>query len=206
MTTAMPSSTIGTSQAELDDLLAELLPRQGQWDAEGYLWLTDHTNRLVEFTDGHIEVLPMPTDTHQHILKYLFLALHAFVQPRGGDVCFAPLRVQVRPDAFREPDLVLLRDARDTRRQDRYWLGADLVLEVVSPDKPKRDLVEKRGDYAAAHIPEYWIVDPQHETITVLRLAGDAYVERGVFGRGARATSALLPDFAVDVAAVFDAD
>ena len=93
MTTAMSNSTIGTSQAELDDLVAELLPRQGQWDAEGYLWLTDQTNRLVEFTDGHIEVLPMPTDAHQAILQYLFLALHAFVQPRGGIVHFAPLRV-----------------------------------------------------------------------------------------------------------------
>jgi hypothetical protein len=37
-------------------------------------------------------------------------------------------------------------------------------------------------------------------------LQGDAYVEHGVFARGAQATSALLPGFAVDVIAVFDAD
>lgn len=206
MTTTTTQSTIATSQAELDALLADLLPRQGRWDAEGYLWLTDWTNRLVEFTDGYIEVLPMPTPKHQHILKYLFLAFHAFVQPLGGDVCFAPLRVQIRPGAFREPDLVLLRDARDPRQQDRYWRGADLVLEVVSPDKPARDLVEKRGDYARAGIPEYWIVDPQAETIAVLRLDNGLYVEHGVFGRGTQATSALLPGFAVAADGVFDAD
>ena len=205
MTTTTHLSSITTPQAELDRLLADLLPRQGQWDAEGYLWLTDHTNRLVEFTDGRIEVLPMPTDQHQHILKYLFLAFHAFVQPRGGDVCFAPLRLQVRPQVYREPDLLLLRDAGDPRRQNRYWRGADLVLEIVSPDEPSRDLVVKRSDYAAARIPEYWIVDPRVTTITVLRLEGDAYVELCVFGRGGRATSALLPGFAVDVSAVFDA-
>src|SRR5205823_5947440 len=160
-------------------LVADLLPRQGQWDAEAYLWLTDLTNRLVEFTDGRLEVLPMPTPKHQAILKALFLALHAFLQPRGGSVYFAPLRVQLRPGLYREPDLVALRDASDPRQAERYWLGADLVLEVVSPDKPERDLVEKRGDYAAARIPEYWIADPQHETITVLRLNRDRYVEHG---------------------------
>ncbi len=101
---------------------------------------------------------------------------------------------------------MLLRDAADPRRQGQYWLGADLVVEVVSPDKPEHDLVEKRRDYAEASVPEYWIVDPRSETIAVLRLQDGAYVEHGVFGRGAEATSALLAGFAVDVAAVFDAD
>lgn len=101
--------------------------------------------------------------------------------------------------------MILLLDIDDSRRQDRYWLWADLVVEIVSPDKPERDLVEKRYDYAEAGIPEYWIVNPLDRTMTVLRLDGDAYVEHGVFGRGARATSALLPGFAVEVAAVFAA-
>ncbi|MDP9373962.1 MAG: hypothetical protein M3Q65_16195 [Chloroflexota bacterium] len=63
MTPATRRSTITTSQAALDALLADLLPRQGG-NAEGYLWLTDGTNRLIEFTDGQIEVLPMPTEDH----------------------------------------------------------------------------------------------------------------------------------------------
>jgi len=84
--------------------------------------------------------------------------------------------------------------------------GADLVLEVVSPDKPERDLVEKRSDYAEAGVPEYWIANPQTEMITVLWLEDDAYVEHGSFGRGSTATSALLPGFEVAVDAVFDAD
>jgi Uma2 family endonuclease len=101
---------------------------------------------------------------------------------------------------------VLVRDAKDPRRQNRYWHGADLALEVVSADKPARDLVEKRGDYAEASIPEYWIVNPDTETITVLWLEDSAYVEHGVFGRGAEAVSVLLPGFRVSVDAVFDAD
>lgn len=206
MTTTTRRSTIDTPQTELEALVAALLPRQGEWEAEGYLWLTDHTNRLVEFTDGYIEVLPMPTDKHQAILEYLYITLRAFVRSRGGVVRVAALRVQVRPGMYREPDLIVLRDAGDPRRENRVWHGADLVIEIVSPDNPDRDLVEKRRDYAAAHIPEYWIADPRVETITVLRLEGDGYVEHGVFGRDAQATSALLPDFSVEVSAIFDAD
>ena len=133
--------------------------------------MTDHRNRLVEFTDGFLEVLPMPTDKHQAILGFLYQAFCSFIESRGGKVRFAPLRLQIRPGKFREPDLLLLLSNSDTRRQNRFWLGADLALEVVSPDKPERDLVEKRGDYAEGRVPEYWIVNPLTETITVLRFA-----------------------------------
>lgn len=76
---------------------------------------------------------------------------------------FAALRLRVRPGKYREPDLLVLRNANDPRGEDRFWLGAELVLEVVSPDKPDRDLVTKRADYAEGAIPEYWIVDPRSE-------------------------------------------
>jgi Uma2 family endonuclease len=161
---------------------------------------------LIEFTDGYVEVLPMPTDNHQSILLFLYEYFVAFLRPLGGKVLVAPLRVRIRARKFREPDLVLVRDAKDPRRQNRYWHGADLALEVVSADKPARDLVEKRGDYAEAGIPEYWIVNPETETITVLWLDDSAYAEHGVFGRGTEAGSALLPGFSVSVDAVFDAD
>src|SRR5687768_14550139 len=121
---------------EEDELVLSLAPLQGRWTAEQYLLLTDQTNRLIEFTDGYMEVLPMPTDKHQVIVRCLFLALYNFLQPLGGMVLFAPLRVRIRDDKFREPDILLVRDARDSRRQNRYWHGADLVVEIMSPDNP----------------------------------------------------------------------
>lgn len=191
---------------EWKDLLEDLLPAQGAWSEEEYLVLTDHRNRLVEFTDGFLEPLPTPTDKHQGILGFLFVAFLNFTVPRGGKVHFAPLRLRIRPGKFREPDLLLLLSAADSRRQNRFWLGADLALEVVSEDKPERDLVDKREDYAEGQIPEYWIVNPRTETITVLRLRGDAYEEADVHRRGDSAISMMLPGFSVAVAAVFDAD
>jgi Uma2 family endonuclease len=183
----------------------DLEPLQGSWTETQYLMLTNQTNHLIEFTDGVIEVLPMPTDKHQMILRFVLLAFMNFVEPLGGRVLFAPLRVQVRPGKYREPDLLLVLNASDPRRQDEFWLGADLVVEIVSPDRPKRDTEEKPRDYAEAGIPEYWIVNPLDETIIVLKLDGDTYTEQGRFHRGETAASALLDGFTVRVDEVFDA-
>ncbi len=180
-----------------------LAPLQGLWTEAQYLVLTDGTNQLIEFTDGHIEVLPMPTRNHQIMLLQLYGLLETFLQLPRGIVLVAPLRLQIRPGKYREPDVLLLLDERDERNQNAFWLGADLVVEIVSPDDPERDTVDKVADYAEANIPEYWIVNPLEATITVLMLAGDAYATHGIFQRGQTATSPLLPGLAVDVDAMF---
>lgn len=204
MATGSQETTLTAADQDWKDLLEDLLPPQGRWSEEEYLVLTDHRSRLIEFTDGFLEVLPWPTDRHQSMLKCLFLAFYGFAESCGGKVQFSPMRLRIRSGKYREPDLLLLLSATDPRRQNRFWLGADLALEVVGEDKPERDLVDKRGDYAEDRVPEYWIVNPQTETITVLRLRGDAYEEAGIYRRGESAASVLLPGFEVAVAAVFD--
>jgi len=184
----------------------DLEPLQGSWSQEQYLRLTQQTKRLLEFTDGVIEVLPVPTRKHQAISRFLFLVLLAFVQPRGATIFYAPLRLRIRPSKFREPDLLLLLDPADPRNQNDFWLGADLVVEIISPDDPGRDTHVKRVDYAEAGIGEYWIVDPMKNSITVLALEGKEYSEHGVFRRGEIATSVLLPGFSVPVDHILDAE
>jgi Uma2 family endonuclease len=190
---------------DMDSLQLDLLPLQGIWTEEQYLRLTDQTRHLIEFTDGVIEVLPMPTDDHQVILLFLYEVLRGFLQGVGGKVLVAPIRLQIRAGKQREPDIMLVRDANDPRRQKRYWLGADLVAEIVSPDDPERDTRVKRADYSEAGIPEYWIVNPLDATITVLQLAGAAFVEYGVFKRGEMARSRVLAGLTVSVDDVLDA-
>lgn len=177
-------------------------PQASAANETDYLRLTDRCNRFMEFADGRIEELREPTDSHQSILVLLFRLFDQYVRTERGIARFAPLRLRIREGRYREPDLLLLRDANDSRRQDRYWLGADLVVEVVSPDDPERDYVQKRDDYADLRIPEYWIVDPHAATITVLTLEGDSYVDHGIFAPGDVASSATLPGFAAPVSDV----
>jgi Uma2 family endonuclease len=184
--------------------VAQLYPNQGYWSEDEYLSLNG--NRLIEFTDGVIEVLPMPTTLHQDIVIYLLTALLGFVEPRKiGKVSMAPLRVRLRKEKFREPDLIFMLAKHSNRVRNEYWEGADLVIEVVSdtPQDRVRDLKEKRRAYLSARIPEYWIVDPVEHEITVLQLKGRRYVTAHKAGRGGRVGSVLLKGFEVAVDEVF---
>jgi len=183
--------------------IALLFPPQGEWSEEDYLALD--TNRPVEFCDGRIEVLETPTALHQLITAFLYRALFGFVDPRSlGVVLPAAYPVRLRAGKYREPDVLFISSAHAARLRNEYAEGADLVMEVVSSDR-QRDLVRKRREYALAGIPEYWIVDPERETITVLALDGDRYAEHGVFTRGDTAASKLLPGFGVSVDETFEA-
>ncbi len=177
-----------------------------KWTEEKYLDLD--TNQLIEFVDGRLEVLPVPTIFHQSIGQFLYEVLKAWIvaYALGGEVFMAPLRVRTLKGKIRQPDVVYLRSSR-IRDRHRPPQGADLAMEVVSPGKQsrKRDLVVKRAEYGKAKIGEYWIVDPQERKITVLVLDDETYRVHGEFTPGQRATSVLLPGFAVDVAAAFAA-
>src|SRR5690349_11154687 len=104
---APPIAASGTTQEQLDKVVLELLPAQGQWDESDYLWLTNDTNHLIEFTDGYIEALPMPTEDHQTLLLYMYDLLKVYFAGKGL-ILVAPLRLRIRPGKYREPDLLLV--------------------------------------------------------------------------------------------------
>src|SRR4051812_45005484 len=85
--------------------IVELFPEQGSWSERDYLGLS--TNRLVEFDNGMIEVLPVPTKNHQLIVAFLYEVLKAFIAGKGK-VLFAPYRLRVPSGKFREPDVLYL--------------------------------------------------------------------------------------------------
>ena len=190
--------------------IATLFPVQGSWTEESYLALS--SNRLMELNDGCLEILSMPTYFHELIVEYLYDLLRAFVRQNSmGKVMRAPLPIRLWAGQMREPDVLFLRPERlqllakaGNRAQPD---GADLVMEVVSPgpQNRERDLDVKRLEYARAGIAEYWIIDPELQTITVLELAGDAYRVSGEFKTDQTATSILLTGFSVSVEAAFAA-
>jgi Uma2 family endonuclease len=202
MHSASPSTPTNVAGEPTWDI-ARLFPNQGMWSEEEYLELKG--NQLIEFSHGYLEFLPMPTTTHQLIVVYLYRTLAAFVEPRKlGTPLVAPLRVRIVPGKYREPDIVFMLAAHAARILEEFWEGADLVMEVVSDDNRRRDLETKRLEYGEAGISEYWIVDPQQSSITVLRLEGDHYAVDGEYRAGDQARSALLAGFVVDVTTVFN--
>ena len=142
-----------------------------------------------------------------HSLLKTYLASAASPEHRRGRALFAPLPVRLGNRRFRDPDVVYLSPER-LKNLHGQPDGADLVIEVVSEgnENRQRDLVTKRAEYAEAGIAEYWIVDPETRSITVLTLdqsTASQYCEHGLFNVGTTATSVLLPGFAVDVSELF---
>ena len=83
MTTAAPETIApavpaSSRQGAPASLLCDLPPPQRHWSDDACLWLTDHTSRLIEFTDGHVQELSMPTFTHQAVLAFLYRLFHDY--------------------------------------------------------------------------------------------------------------------------------
>jgi Uma2 family endonuclease len=188
------------SEPELTWEIARLFPAQGDWSEEEYFALD--SNHFVEYSDGYLEFLPMPTIFHQLILQFLYKHLDAYVVERElGIVIVSGYKVRLRAGKYREPDILFIKEAHRSGIKKQYCEKADLVMEVVSEKNRPHDIKEKRVEYALAGIPEYWIVDPEAELITVLVLKSrqKTYTEFGTFRKGEHAASKLLRGFTVDV-------
>lgn len=187
--------------------VASFYPQQGDWTEADYFDVTaDRTG--IEFVDGTLEFLPMPTRTHQEIIQIMWLLLHQHLYPKGGEAWVSGLRVRTRKTKIRMPDVVAMLDRNDKRAGEQVFEGADLVVEVISDD-PKdreRDAVAKPPEYAAAGVKEYWIIDPQEQCITVHTLKSGAYAAHSVAVSGETAASALLKGFKVTAAELFQRD
>ena len=164
---------------------------------------------LAEWVDGKLDYLPLPTPLHQTVGSHIHnnILKHLWERNLPAALRFTGLPVRIPAyrgtgQRLRYPDLALLLNELDPRAAVDAWNGADLLVEIVSPDNPRRDTEDKRLDYAAAGVPEYWIADPRprSRTITVLTLADGTY-DGTEYGVGESAASVLLPGFAVDVAA-----
>ena len=189
--------------------IALLFPDQGTWSEDEYLDLPG--NHLIEFNEGYLEVLPIPTPYHQMIAFHLHRTLHDYVKAHQlGAVFSAPLPVRVGPAKYREPDVVFVStsqlpaDLRTVKQLDR----ADLVVEVVceGTENRTRDFVEKRAIYAQAGIAEYWIVESNSVEVSVLVLKNGQYEIDAVYRPGECLRSVLFPDFEMSVDSVFSVE
>ena len=138
-----------------------------------------------EYWDG--ELVPVMTESPENddIANYIFFLLlqmgvyRKLIRPHSCEI-----EVIGQPKT-RFPDLTILDNVHlvlmaKSNRVTRKMPPPRLVVEVVSPgdeSKPnyKRDYQDKRDQYAAIGIPEYWMVDPEREWVMVGTLVSSAY-------------------------------
>jgi Uma2 family endonuclease len=183
--------------------VAELYPPQGHWKEADYFALPE-VNRHLELSDGELLVPPHPTYNHQRLVFDLATELRRFVEERQlGVVQIAPLPVRLWPGKIREPDVLFIAQAHRDRISEQFVGPPDLVMEVTSPSTRRTDRVEKASEYAHAGIAEYWIIDPEAQTVEVFVLRAGVYELLGKWQREGTAGSALLDGFQVVVEYLF---
>ena len=82
----------------------------------------------------------------------------------------------------------------------------DLAVEVISLGHHQRDRIEKRDLYEQYGVKEYWLIDPEAQTVEVLHLVTGRYQLSCRCTPGQMAASQLLPGFNVAVAELLAKD
>ncbi len=182
--------------------MADLLTRPRK-TVEDFMKLPEGT--LAELIDGEIFMTPGPRVPHQKAVLNLAAEIRAFARPRKlGDVFVSPMDVYLPSGDIVEPDLVFVRRDHSSIIQDWVRGVPDLLVEVLSPSHPERDLIVKRELYARNGVGEYWIVDPDDRSVQLLKLSGNRYQPAG-YKKGAQTlVTELLPGLELTVENLFE--
>ena len=163
-----------------------------------------------ELIDGEHVVTPSPNTGHQEISIRLFRALDSHVeQHRMGQVLYAPFDVKFSPFTVLVPDLVYFTAERYARvvNEKHATAAPDLVVEILSPGTRRRDRGRKRAVYDREGVQEYWIVDPEAQSITALRRpharGGLTDVTTATAAAGGVLASPLFPGLRIPLREVF---
>ena len=160
-----------------------------------------------ELIDGEHYVTPSPNIRHQAIAGNLHWIIRGFVEQNpGGRVFFAPLDILFSMFDVVEPDLLYVSAERLAVLADKNVQGApDLVIEILSPSTRRTDETIKRRLYERFGVAEYWIVDPELETLKVYRRVDDSFRRAGDYAleTSDEFTTPLFPGLTLRLADVF---
>lgn len=176
---------------------------------EDYKSLPFSEEKQYELLGGEIIRVPSPRPRHQIISSALEFELRQFVKERQfGTVLHAPLDIVLGQGDERDvaqPDILYISTDRvDIIQEDENRGAPDLVIEIASPSTAEYDRGYKRSLYARSGVREYWIVDPDAETVEVYSLTESGYELSERFTRSDTLTSLLLTDLEIPLADVFD--
>lgn len=153
--------------------------------------------RRHELIDGEHYVTASPNRRHQQLLGRLYSAIadHLRANPTIGEVYFAPFDVVLSQWDVVEPDLIFVAGDQLAILTDQNIQGPPaLIVEVLSPSTRRRDQQLKRRLFETVGVREYWMVDPDRDTVTVdRREETGAFATSAVRGREDVLATPLLP-------------
>ena len=183
---------------------AELpIPAKERYTYEDYAELPE--GAPYELISGKLIMAPAPSLLHQLVQSNLLYALTGFVREKdSGTVLAAPVDVRLSDETTVQPDVLFVAAEHSDRIGEQVIDGPpDLIVEILSPASAHRDAVVKKRLYEKHGVPEYWIIDPEGETVELYCLEEGIYQQKVRVVEKGNVSSTLLPGFSVELADLF---
>ncbi len=174
--------------------------------------LTWGEDERIEIVDGEAVMMAPPTTAHQLISGEMFRQLANYLEGKKCRAIPAPFAVRLFEkdgdspedvDTTVEPDISVV---CDSSRLDKHGCkGApDMVVEILSPSTQRHDRLVKLGLYQRARVREYWIVNPEDQTVQVMLLDDGGVLQlHEVYDRQSVAKVNVLDGCFIELSKVF---
>ena len=158
-----------------------------------------------ELIGGELVMFTTPPTYHQLVLSNLMYKVGVFVRERDLGRVYPVLTDVVLSDRdVVKPDILYVSKQRSHILTRENVRGApDLVVEILSPATAERDRTFKLDLYAQHGVKEFWIVDPDAKTITVLLQGEGRFEVSGIYEAGQSLRSPTLAGFSVTLEEIF---
>ena len=172
---------------------------------EDYCLIPDDGKRH-EIIDGALFMNPAPNSYHQMIIGRIYSQFDAVIrETKLGYVFFAPIDVRLDEFDIVQPDLVVvLNDRKSILTKQNIHGVPSLIVEILSPSNSHYDRQIKKKLYERTQVPEFWIVDPERESVEVYWLVNQKYESQLISGD--KVPLRVLPSTVIDTTGLWDFD
>ena len=192
--------------------ISQLNPDANYTYADYLTWKLEHA---VEIIKGKVlKMSPAPKTRHQRISRNLNSFFLTFFQKHSCEYFYAPFDVRLydRKKSVKankdihtvvQPDLCIICDK--SKIDENGCLGApDLIVEILSKGNSRKEMKIKYELYEESGVREYWIADPDHQTVHVFSLDENfKYKLSKIYMREDMLHSVIFTDMQIDLQQVF---
>lgn len=167
---------------------------------EEYLNHNDGTDNRYELEDGELIITNPATFRHAFIIRFLTNFFEGQINQLSQPlITLSGIGVRTSVNRSRIPDLcVINREEISDLDVSAVMESAIIAIEIVSSESQTRDYRYKRSEYSVVGIPEYWIVDPSEQKVTVLSLVEGLY-EQVEYKGDDKIVSQIFPELVLTV-------
>jgi Uma2 family endonuclease len=169
-------------------------------------WELDEGERF-EIIYGEAFAMSGPNTKHQGILIEMASQLHVYLRGKPCRAFTAPYDVRLfyeedeSDDTVVQPDIVVICD-KDKIGTEGCRGAPDLVVEILSLSNTAVEMERKRNLYRRVGVREYWVVDTEHDGLTVYCFKDGAIITNA-YNADDTVPVDIFPGFNIELQPVF---